>query len=176
MRIFKFEKWFTDVLTPGQDYLIVFHTLLEVFSIKLCFVEVNISRFAGGQNYHLNQKMKLINRSGHSIRTRQGQIRYEEDEARIKLSLRGMDLELNISPVFPSDFKGRGMLIKNSRRESLEWTPLFLKTKATGKIRFFWRKRVEGGADLRDRVCGLSEFRHVPVQGSGSTTLLGPPA
>jgi len=142
MRIFRFEKWFADVLTPGQDYLIVFHTLLEVFGIKLCFVEVNISRFGEEKAYHLNQKLKLLKRSGHFIATTQGQINYEEDEGRIMLSLRGMDLELNISPVHPSDFSGRGMHIESRRRGSLEWKPLFLKTEVAGRICFSGEKEL----------------------------------
>ena len=70
MRIFRFEKWFVDVLTPARDYMIFFHTLLEVFGFRICFIEVNISRFREEDNYHLNRKLKVIKRSGHTISTK----------------------------------------------------------------------------------------------------------
>ena len=57
MRIFRFEKWFVDVLTPERDYIILFHTILEIFGIRACFVEANISQFGEGRNFHLNQAL-----------------------------------------------------------------------------------------------------------------------
>ena len=136
MRIFRFEKWFADLLTPGQDYIIVFHTLLTVFGIKFCFVEVNISRFAEGYNIHLNRKLKVIKRAGHTISTRQGHILYEAGMGKIMLSLRGMEIELNISPVHPFDLHGREMKIQNRGGGYLAWKPLYLKAMVAGKIRF----------------------------------------
>jgi len=135
MRIFRFEKWFTDVLTSERDYMIFFHTLLEVFGFRICFMEVNISRFRDGDNYHLNRKLKVIKRSDHTISTQQGYILYEEGIGKMMLLLHGMEVELNIIPVHPSDFNGRGMKIRNRGGGFLEWKPLYLKSMISGKIR-----------------------------------------
>ncbi|MCK5067634.1 MAG: hypothetical protein KAR16_09350 [Bacteroidales bacterium] len=135
MRIFRFEKWFVDVLTLDRDYIIFFHTLLEVLGIRVCFVEVNISRFGEGHNFHLNRKLKVIKRSGHTISTRQGHILYEEEMGKIMLLLRGMEIELNINPVHPSDFIRLGMKIRKRGNGYLEWKPLYLKAMVEGRIR-----------------------------------------
>lgn len=134
MWIFRFEKWFADLLTPGRDYIIVFHTLLKVFGFQFCFVEVNISRFADGSHFHLNRKLNVIKRSGHTIATRQGHILYETGMGEIKLSLRGMEIELSMSPVHASGFRGRELKIKNRGGGYLEWKPIYLKAMVAGKI------------------------------------------
>jgi hypothetical protein len=135
MRIFRFEKWYADILTSGRDFIIIFHTLLEVFGIRICFVEVNISRFGEKRNFHLNRKLKVIKRSGHTISTQQGHILIEEGIGRIMLSPGGMEIELNITPVHPSDFCSKGMRILNRGGGTLEWKPLYLKATFAGRIR-----------------------------------------
>ena len=135
MRIFRFEKWYADVLTPERDYINIFHTLLEVFGIRICFVEVNISRFGEARNFHLNRKLKVIKRLGHTISTQQGRLMYKEGMGKILLFLRGMEIELNIRPVHPSEFCRGGMRIRNRGGGYLEWKPLYLKAMFEGKIR-----------------------------------------
>lgn len=135
MRIFRFEKWFVDILTQERDYFILFHVLLEVFGIRVCFVEVNISRFGDEYNFHLNRKLKVIRRSEHTLSLRQGHILYEEGMGKIKLSLRGMEIDLNLSPLHPSNFDGMEMKIRNRGGGTLEWKPLYLKSMVSGSIR-----------------------------------------
>lgn len=148
MRIFRFEKWFADLLTPGQDYIIVFHTLLKVFGFQFCFVEVNLSRFAEEYNFHLNRKLKVIKRAGHTISTRQGHILYEAGMGKIMLSLRGMEIELNISPVHPSETQGRELKIQNRGGGRLEWKPIYLKAMVAGRIRIIG----EGGLVMNEEM------------------------
>lgn len=135
MRIFSFEKWFFDVLTPERDYIIIFHTLLKIFGFNVCFLEVNISRFIEGDNFHLNQKLKVLKRSGNTITTRQGHILFEEGMGKIMLLLRGIEIDISISPVHPSEHNGRGMKIQNRGGGYLEWKPLYLKAMVTGRFR-----------------------------------------
>lgn len=136
MRIFRFEKWYADLLTPERDYIIIFHTLLEVFGIRICFVEVNGSRFEGEQAVHINRRLKGIKRWEHTVFTRQGHLQYREERGEIKLLLGEMELVLNIKPVHPPDFSSRGLKIRNRGGGYLIWKPLYLKGRLEGRIHF----------------------------------------
>jgi len=170
MRIFRFEKWFVDVLTPEREYIVLFHSILEVFGVRICFVEVNISQFGEGPNYHINRKLKGLRRSGHTLSTHQGTIQYEIGSGKIMLLLPGMEIKLNLRPDYPPDFHGKGMKIESSGNGSLEWKPLYLKTAISGSVRIEVEEKL---VMAKDQISGkgyvdylhssLSPFR-VPVR------------
>lgn len=138
MKIFRFEKWFFDILTRGKDYIIIFHTITEFFGFRLCFIEVDIARFKGsgwqGDNFMTNTKLKILSRKGHSIATDRGDILIEPGGGGITLSLQGIEMELNFSPQYYSGFDLPGMSIRTSGRRSLRWNPLYLRAMVSGRI------------------------------------------
>ncbi|HEC41890.1 MAG TPA: hypothetical protein ENI20_03585 [Bacteroides sp.] len=167
MRIFRFEKWFVDVLTAEGDYVIIFHTLTEVFGKKLCFVEVNIGRFeesGDSKGYHFNQKLKLLKREKHTVSTREGDILLEAGLGSMKLSLRDIDLDLVLSPVHHSGFDLPGMRIPETGHRALNWKPLFIKTMVSGKLRLKGDdQQVMGNGYVDYLISTLSPFK-VPVR------------
>ena len=167
MRIFRFEKWFVDVLTADRDYMIVFYTITEVFGFKICFVEVNIGSFedtgsSGG--FYLNQKLHLLKRENHTLSVREGDILLEAGLGKMKLSLREIDLELDFNPVHHSDFDNPGMGIPKTGRTSICWKPLFLKTLVSGKIKMHGDKRQILGNGYVDYLISARIPFNMPVR------------
>lgn len=158
MPVLKFEKWFTDVLTPERDYLIIFHTLLELIGIRIFFVEINFARFGEDHVFHLNRKQKLIRRSGHSVSTVRGDLKYEDNQAKIRLSHKEMEIELNMKPVSLTGIHKKGMKISNRTGGTLEWKIIYLKTKVSGSIRI----AREGKESLEEKIngTGYSDYLH----------------
>ncbi|MGW8316237.1 MAG: hypothetical protein ACWGNV_11595, partial [Bacteroidales bacterium] len=143
MRLYRFEKWYADLLTSQRDYIIIFHTLLEILGMKICFVEVNLSRFKREQDFHINRRLRRIKRSGHAVFTEKGHIRYDEERGEIRLFLKELELELNIEPVHPPDLHVEGMRIDSGGGGYLIWKPLYLKADIEGRM-LFKGKGVEG--------------------------------
>ena len=158
MRLFRFEKWFVDILTKEQDYIIVFHTITEFLGFRVCFVEVNTGAF------RINKKLRILNREGHTLKTREGNILIEPGIGDIRLSLNGIDLELALTPVHNSGFNQPGMNIPETGQSSLRWKPLYLKAMVSGKLRIEGEtKMIIGNGYVDYLVSTLSPFK-VPVR------------
>jgi len=155
MRLFRFEKWFTDVMTPSREYLIVFHTLLELFGFRICFVEINLARYHRDQTFHLNRKIRLRKRQGHRVTTRRCDLLLEEKNGRIRITLPEVDMDLNISPAYRCDFNQPGMVIRRRRGGWLEWRPLILNARVTGYMTFNEKGGTDKNQALTERFEGI---------------------
>jgi len=158
MRLVRFEKWFIDVLTKEQDYIIVFHTITEFLGFRICFLEVNTGVF------HINKKLNILNREDHTLKTREGNILIEPGMGNLRLSLNDIDLELALTPVHNSGFNLPGMNIPETGQRSLRWKPLYLKAMVSGKLRIEGETRMIIGNGYVDYLLStLSPFK-VPVR------------
>lgn len=165
MSFLRFEKWFLDVLTPDREYILIFHTVTRVLGRQICFVEINAGSLDGDRpGFHLNRKLRVTRREGHTLTAREGHILYEEGMGRIVLPLPGMEIELNVSPTHPSDFNRRGMIIRNQGGGSLDWKPLYIKAMVTGRIRREGELRKIAGIGYADYLFSDISPLRVPVR------------
>jgi len=139
MKLFRFEKWFFDILTENREYFIFFHTLTEFLGFRVCYIEMDMGRFKDTgkiPEFQLtNAKLSLRLKSGDSLVTDRGSISIDRDFSYFDLTLEDLKIELEIKPELLLVPEPGGMLIKRSRRQILNWRPLFLKYLVSGRIR-----------------------------------------
>ena len=77
MRLFRFEKWFIDILTQENDYIIISHTVTSVIGFRVCYIEVNLGTYASERTqdgFQLNRKLKILRRENNTLWAGEGSI------------------------------------------------------------------------------------------------------
>ena len=168
MKIVGFEKWFFDLVTPEEDYIIFFHTFTKLLAFRISFLEIHHVRNAHQESveksFSRNSNLEIKSRHGHSVLTDRGEILVNSVECNIDLKLDDVRLQLKIDPVPAPGRTWPELTIRSSRRQFLRWRPLFLKGLFTGEIITDEKLRVEGCKGYADYLISQYWPPRVPVR------------
>jgi len=169
MKIFRFEKWFFDILTENREYFIFFHTLTEFLGFRVCYIELDMGRFEDSgklPEFQLtNSKLGIKRRRGDSLFTDRGNISIDRESGSFELALEDMDIQMKINPESPLVPELGGMWIKRSRRRMLNWRPLFMKYLISGRIRQGENEFILSDSGYADYLLSTLNPVKVPVSG-----------
>ena len=149
INLYRFEKWYFDILSKNKDYIIMFFSLFKIMGFRFGFFVVDHGSFEKKDPVFKTSttKLKILKRKGDTFLTDKGVIEIKKDKSSIDLTFHQTSIKVDITSKSTLSSTIPGLFIKRSKRQYLNWRPLFLKHHFTGNIR--------------------NEFEDLHVQGSG---------
>lgn len=136
MNLYRFEKWYFDILTENKDYIIMFFSLFELMGFRLGFFAFDKGSFESkdADFKTFSTKLKILKRKGATFLTDKGVISIGKDASSIDLTFNEMSIKIDIASKSTLTHDIPGLYIKQNKWQYLNWKPLFLKYHVTGKI------------------------------------------
>ena len=137
INLYRFEKWYFDILTENKDYLIMFFSLFEFMGFRLGFFVLDKGSFEKKDSDFktFSTKLKILKRKGATFLTDKGVIDIGKDTSSIDLTFNDMSIKVDIASKSTLTHGISGLYIKQNKWQYLNWKPLFLKYHITGNIK-----------------------------------------
>jgi len=138
MKIFKFEKWYFDILTPQNDYIFFYYTITKLLKYNISFFNLNLIPFKPSglidRTYNINTKLKIKKTNNNSVSTDKGEIVIDKLGCKINLTLNGIKIRLTTHPYPIQDVVWSYLTINSKNHQFIKWSPLFLKSRFSGEF------------------------------------------
>jgi len=129
MKIFRYQKWFFDVCTSTGEYFILFISCITVFGKDKIYLQAY-----GTGDLIFQAELELLEISGYSIVTRQGNITFNESQ--IALSI--VADKFAVSAIWTRSCLPQYQLnpyFLEKRSGVLKWKPVFIKAAVYGYVK-----------------------------------------
>jgi hypothetical protein len=144
MKWFRYKKWFFDVLTSEETYIILFVSVIRVGWKHFSYLQLHTSGKATKNGFSkkisCEISLKFVQETNHSVIFEKGKIEFSENNVDIKFNTPELNCSVNYFSQY--GFSGKPLILKAHQNSSLKWNPHQLKSIVNGKI------QLEGQGDF----------------------------
>ena len=129
MIVFKYQKWFFDVCTSAGEYFILFISHITVFGKDKIYLQ------AYGTGVLVFQaELELLEISDDSIRTRQGDITFNENQVALSIVINKFAVSVKWTTSFLPQYQLNPFFLEK-RSGGLKWKPFFIRAAVNGYVK-----------------------------------------
>jgi hypothetical protein len=138
MRAYTLEKWYLDALTQDETFVFAYLAIVRFLGSTYAQLSVNLARPGKPgitRSCTLKPKDYVPGLAMIRLSTSNGEMETSSSLCRLRMSFPGVEVQFEHTCSAPIDFGKQPLIIGRDRRHCIDWHPVILDARVSGRIR-----------------------------------------
>jgi hypothetical protein len=138
MRAYTLEKWYLDALTQDETFVFAYLAIIRFLGSTYAQFSVNLARPGEPgitRSFTLKPKDYVPGLALTRLNTSNGELEIGAGLCRLRMAFPNVEVQLDHTCSAPFDFGRQPLTIRRDRRHQVDWHPVILDARVSGRIR-----------------------------------------